>query len=117
MKEKVKDFSTQKAKNPAIMAAIAVVYFCLTLAGVTGLAYKIFNPEGWLSQLVSYVWDVQLHYSLMAIPVLIVAILLGVKLFTRVFDVRSSALGNWLTGGCMALGVYFIVRLIFYGSI
>ena len=104
-------------KNPRIQLLIAVVSFCLTLVGVAGLAYKIFNPEGWLVQALGYVWDLQLHYSLMAIPVLIAAIFLGIKFFTGFFDAKSSTLGNWLTGTCMALGVYFLVRLIFFGGV
>ena len=105
-------------KNPAIQVFIALVYFCLTLAGVIGLAYKIFNPEeGWVVQALGHVWDLQLHYSLMAIPVLIAAVVLGKMLFSGFFDRMSGTIGNWLTGAFMALGVYFIVRLIFYGSL
>ena len=104
-------------KNPRIQLLIAVVSFCLTLVGVAGLAYKIFNPEGWLVQALGYVWDLQLHYSLMAFPVLIAAIVLGKMLFSGFFDKMSGTIGNWLTGAFMALGVYFIVRLIFYGSL
>ena len=103
-------------KNPRIQLMIALVCFCLTLAGVAGLAYKIFRPEGWLVQGLGYVWDLQIHYSMMAIPVLIVAIVLGRKLFSGYF-VKSSTLGNWLTGAFMALGLYFLVRLIFFGGV
>ena len=104
-------------KNPRIQLVIALASFCLTLIGVTGLAYKIFRPEGWLVQAFGLVWELQLHYSLMALPVLIAAIVLGIKLFTGFFDAKSSTLGNWLTGAFMALGLFFIVRLIFYGSL
>jgi hypothetical protein len=96
---------------------IALASFCLTLTGVTGLAYKIFRPEGWLVQAFGHIWDLHLHYSLMAFPVLIAAIVLGIKLFTGFFDARISTFGNWLTGAFMALGLFFIVRLIFYGSV
>ena len=104
-------------KNTAIKLIVALGCFCLTLAGVAGLAYKIFSPEGWLVQALGYVWDLQLHYSLMAFPVLIAAIVLGKMLFSGFFDKMSGTIGNWLTGAFMALGVYFIVRLIFYGSL
>ncbi|HYA20940.1 MAG TPA: hypothetical protein VEG25_09890 [Burkholderiales bacterium] len=104
-------------KNPTVQVAIAVVYFCLTLAGVAGLAYKLFSPGGWVSQGLGYAWNLQLHYSLIALPVIVVAVLLGVKMFTGFFDAKSGRLGNWLTGACMLLGAYFIVRLIFYGSL
>lgn len=105
-------------KDPRIQLLIAVVSFCLTLTGVAGLAYKLFSPEGgWLVQALGYVWDLQLHYSLMAFPVLIAAIVLGIKLFTGFFDAKISTFGNWLTGAFMALGLFFIVRLIFYGSL
>ncbi|HUL41488.1 MAG TPA: hypothetical protein VLV32_06265 [Burkholderiales bacterium] len=103
-------------KNPAAQAVIAVVYFCLTIAGVAGLAYKLFMPGGWVSHALGYVWNLQLHYSLMLLPVLIVAIVLGVKIFTGVFDKKTSTFGNWLTGACMALGAYFITSLIIYGK-
>ena len=104
-------------KNTATKLIVALVCFSLTLAGVAGLAYKIFNPEGWLVQALGYVWDLQLHYSLMAFPVLIAAIVLGKMLFSGFFNKMSGSIGNWLTGAFMALGLYFIVRLIFYGSV
>ena len=104
-------------KNTAIKLIIALVCFGLTLAGVAGLAYKIFNPDGWLVQALGLVWDLQLHYSIMAIPVLIAAIVLGKMLFSGFFDKVSGTFGNWLTGAFMALGVYFIVKVIFYGGL
>lgn len=104
-------------KNTAIKLIVALVCFFLTLTGVGGLAYKIFNPEGWLVQVLGYVWALQLHYSLMAIPVLIAAILLGKMLFTGFFNKMSGSIGNWLTVAFMALGLFFVVRLIFYGSL
>ncbi|HEY6281892.1 MAG TPA: hypothetical protein VIW72_08920 [Burkholderiales bacterium] len=104
-------------KNPRIQLIIALASFCLTLTGVAGLAYKIFRPEGWLVQVFGHIWDLQLHYSLMAFPVLIAAIVLGIKLFSGFFDAKISTFGNWLTGAFMALGLLFIVRLIFYGGV
>ncbi len=108
----------QKIKNPAIQVAVALVCFSLTLVGVIGLAYKIFNPEeGWLVQAVGQVWDLSLHYSLMAIPVLIAVFVLGKMLSSGFFYKSSGTIGNWLTYAFMALGVYYTVRLIFYGSL
>ena len=104
-------------KNTTIKLIIALVCFGLTLAGVAGLAYKIFNPDGWLVQALGLVWDLQLHYSIMAIPVVIAAIVLGKMLFSGFFDKLSGTIANWLTGAFMALGVYFIVRVIFYGGL
>ncbi len=107
----------QKIKNPAIQVVIALVCFYLTLTGVVGLAYKIFNPEGWLVQALGQVWDLSLHYSLMAIPVLIAIIVLGKMLVSGFFYKSSGTIGDWLTYAFMALGLYYTVRLIFYGSV
>ncbi len=104
-------------KNTAIKLVVALVCFFLTLSGVAGLAYKIFNPDGWLVQALGLVWDLELHYSLMAVPVLIAAIVLGKMLLSGFFNNISGTIGNWLTGAFMALGVYFIVRLFFYGGV
>ena len=104
-------------KNPAIKVLVALACFGLTLTGVAGLAYKIFNPDGWLVQALGYVWDLELHFSIMAIPVLIAAIVLGKMVFSGFFVKTSGTIGNWLTGAFMALGLYYIVRLIFYGSL
>ena len=104
-------------KNTATKLIVALVCFSLTLAGVAGLAYKIFNPEGWLVQALGYVWDLQLHFSLMAIPVVIAVVVLSKMLFSGFFNQMSGTIGNWLTGAFMALGLYYIVRLIFYGSL
>ena len=94
----------------------AIVCFSLALAGVVGLAYKIFKPEGWLAQAVGKVWDLQLNYSIMTIPVLIGTFLLGKQLFSGVFD-KSGKFGNLITYACMALGLYFIVRVLFYDGV
>ena len=104
-------------KNTAIKLIIALACFGMTIAGVAGLAYKIFNPDGWLVQGLGLVWDLQLHYSLMAVPVLIAAIVLGKLLFSGFFNKLSGNFGNWLTGAFMALGMYFVVRVIFYGGL
>ena len=104
-------------KNTAIKLIVALVCFFLTLVGVAGLAYKVFNPDGWLVQVLGQVWNLQLHYSLMAVPVLIAAIVLGKMVFTGFFNKISGTFGNWLTGAFMALGLFFIVRLLFYGGL
>jgi hypothetical protein len=114
---KMKFPEIQKMKNPAIQVVVALVCFCLTLAGVVGLAYKIFSPEGWLVQALGQVWDLQIHYSVMAIPIAIAVIVLGKMLLSGFFNKMSGTIGNWLTSAFMALGLYFIVRLVFYGSI
>jgi hypothetical protein len=117
-KMKMKFPAPQKIKNPAIQVVVALVYFCLTLVGVTCLAYKIFNPEdGWLLQALGSVWDLSLHFSLMAIPVIIAVILLVKMIASGFFYKSSGSIGNWLTYTFLALGVYFVVRLIFYGSL
>ena len=104
-------------KNPAIKVLVALACFGLTLTGVAGLAYKIFNPDGWLVQALGYVWDLELHFSIMAIPVLIAAVVLGKLVFSGFFNKLSGKFGNWLTGAFMALGMYFVVRVIFYGGL
>ncbi|MGH8751837.1 MAG: hypothetical protein ACREUV_09050 [Burkholderiales bacterium] len=96
-----------------IKTITAVVCFILALAGVVGLAYRIFSPGGWLEQALGKVWDMQVNYSIMTIPVLIGAVVLGGYLFSDKFD-KGGKLGNFITYAFMALGLYFIARFLFF---
>lgn len=100
----------------AIKLIIAIASFGLALAGVVGLAYKIFKPEGWLAQLMSRVWDLQMNFSYLTIPVLIGVIALGSYLFSDIVQ-QKSKLGNVITYTFMALGLYFIVRVLFFHNV
>lgn len=103
--------------NQAVKLAIALAGFVLALAGVAGLAYQIFKPDGgWLVQMLGKVWDMQVNYSIMTIPVLIAVVILGNKLFSGFFD-KGGKLGNFITYAFMALGLYFIVKVLFFGGI
>lgn len=99
-----------------IKLTVALVCFILALAGVVGLAYKIFRPEGWLVQAVSRVWDLQINFSIMTIPVLIGVFLLGKALFSDLLE-KKSKFGNFMTYAFMALGLYFIVRVLFFDGV
>ncbi|HSS46062.1 MAG TPA: hypothetical protein VLL03_01430, partial [Burkholderiales bacterium] len=74
----------------------AIVCFSLALAGVVGLAYKIFKPEGWLAQAVAQVWDLQMNFSYLTIPVLLGVIALGSYLFSDIVQ-QKSKLGTVIT--------------------
>ena len=95
---------------------IAIASFGLALAGVVGLAYKIFKPEGWLAQLMSQVWDLQMNFSYLTIPVLIGVIVVGRYLFSGIIEEKSK-FGNVITYAFMALGLYFIVRVLFFDGV
>ena len=100
----------------AIKLTTALVYFSFALAGVVGLVYKIFKPEGWLAQVMARVWDLQINFSYLTIPVLIGVIVVGRYLFSGIIEEKSK-FGNVITYAFMALGLYFIVRVLFFDGV
>ncbi|MGH8744498.1 MAG: hypothetical protein ACREUY_09500 [Burkholderiales bacterium] len=100
----------------AIKLIIAIASFSLALAGVVGLAYKIFKPGGWLARVMSEVWDLQMNYSYLTIPVLLGVIALGSYLFSDIVQ-QKNKLGNFITYAFMALGLFFIVRVLFFHGV
>lgn len=96
----------QFKSSPKFLLSLASI--ALTLAGVAGLAYRIFSPGGWLTNAFGQIWTLEMHYLVMGLPVAIG----GVVLFKHVSaEARASdLLGTVLMYLLMAYGLYTIVE-------
>jgi hypothetical protein len=94
------------------VAAIALVG--LVVLGIGGMAYKLFKPEGWGSSLLGYLWDKSPGLVWLAgFSVAMVTLAGRHAVHTRA---RESS-GNLLTYVLVALGVFFLLKLLLTGSL
>lgn len=94
------------------------VVIALVLAGIGGLSFHLFREEGWVETILGNVWEIQVQYPLIAIPVTIGAIILG-KMWRDNRIARGSVgkLPDIVIYALMAAGVYFIGYFAINGSL
>ena len=88
----------------------------LLLLGIGGLVYKALGADGWLPGLLKSAWTSGPGYLASAI----VALVLGALWLKHVFYQSPKAInrtGDALVLGCLALGVFFALRLIVSGTL
>ena len=93
------------------------VTIVLVLAGIGGVAYNLFRDGGWLGLALGKVWEINLRYPVVAIPVTLAIVILG-KLWydhNRAKG-RTSKLPDVVIYVIMAGGLYFLWRMITTGS-
>ena len=106
MKKQVRPDST-------LATLIAVGEISLVLIGLTGLSVTVFRDQGWFQQLVN-----NLLYTpagLVSIP-FIVLIIYILNRWMIAPDGIATGRGNWPLYIMMAIGGYFLVRLLFKGT-
>ena len=92
--------------------------FSLMVLGIVGLATLIFSDEGWLVQLARKASNFDSFGSLMIIPLIIGAVFVLRIWFERTFGKSSAAvMGNIAMYAMMAVGLFFLVRLLTTGSL
>jgi|APLak6261703504_1056268.scaffolds.fasta_scaffold00269_9 hypothetical protein len=113
-KEKV---STEKPES--VLSVIkAGAQFVLMVFGIVGLAILIFSGDGLLVTLGGKLTQFDSFGSLMAIPLLIITIYIGRIWFEKAFGKSSSAAaGSFAMYLMMAVGAFFLYRLISTGSL
>jgi len=113
-KEKV---STEKPES--LLSVIkAGAQFVLMVLGIIGLAILIFSEDGLLVTLGGKLAQFDSFGSLMAIPLLIIAIYVGRVWFEKTFGKSSAAAaGSLAMYLMMAVGAFFLFRLLSTGSL
>jgi hypothetical protein len=94
------------------VAAIALVG--LIVLGIGGIIYRLFKPEGWGSSLLGYLWDKSPGLVWLA-GFSVAAITLAGRHAVRARAREGS--GNFLTYLLVAIGVFFLFRLLITGSL
>ena len=112
-KEKV---STEKPES--LLSVIkAGAQFVLMVFGIVGLAILIFSEDGLLVTLGGKLTQFDSFGSLMAIPLLIIAIYVARVWFERAFGKSSAAAaGSFAMYLMMAVGAFFLYRVISTGA-
>lgn len=95
--------------KPVVEFLESFVVFALVLAGIAGLSYSLLRENGWLGTALGNMWDIEIRYPMIAIPVTIAAVIMF-RLWSRnkVIHGRTSRLPNLLLYALMASGAYFI---------
>jgi len=94
------------------------VVIALILSGIGGFSYHLFKEDGWIEAVIGNVWEIQMQYPLIAIPLTIAAVILG-KMWRdrRITGGRVSKLPDAFIWALMAAGVYFIGYYAINGSL
>ena len=89
------------------------VTIALVLAGIGGVAYNLFKDDGWLGLALGKVWDANVRYPVIAIPVTIAVVFIG-KLWYDHSRAKghTSKLPDVLIYIIMAAGVFFIWQFV-----
>lgn len=90
----------------------------LVLAGIAGISYNLFRDEGWIEAALGNIWDFNVQYPLIAIPVTIAAIVMF-RLWSRdrVIHGKTSKLPNLMLYALVIAGAYYIGRYAITGSL
>ena len=90
----------------------------LVLAGIAGISYNLFRDEGWIEAALGNLWDFNIQYPLIAIPVTIGAVVMF-RLWSRdrVIHGKTSKLPNLVLYSLVIAGAYYVGRYAITGSL
>ncbi|HSI94801.1 MAG TPA: hypothetical protein VK938_01820 [Methylophilaceae bacterium] len=112
----VKEKPTQRPES-LISVLKAGAQFILMIMGIIGLAILIFSEDGWLATFVGKLTQIDSFGSLLIIPLAIIAIYVARVWFEKTFAKSSAAvIGNLAMYVMMAIGAFFLFRLLSTGS-
>ncbi len=92
----------------------SVISMGLMLVGIIGIAMEMFRDDGWLKTLLHKLF--QSTTNMMAIPVIILVLWLLNRLMTSPNKSETSKSGDLPMYAMMAVGAYYLFRLVTTGS-
>lgn len=106
MKESYKDI---------FQLALSLIYVIFVIAGISGISYSLFRPEGWVSSWLGSVWSMELHFLIMAIPIFVITIIVIKKWLNGIFaSNKGDTFVNILMGILLVAGIYFLGKYLFF---
>jgi membrane protein insertase Oxa1/YidC/SpoIIIJ len=87
----------------------------LALLGIIGIAFDFFRDNGWLQKMLNKILDSSL--GLTSIPLIIGALYLLNRWVSSSADGKATSRGDLLLYIMMAIGAFFLYRLITTGSL
>lgn len=103
-----------KEAKGIVQLLIDLVFFCLMILGVGGVMLKFLMPDGWIKTMMHEIWRFNPSYILVVAIFSLIAFLLG-KRWLDGFNTKAS-LGDLIMYVWMALGLYFVVKLLITGN-
>ncbi len=94
---------------------LSLIYVAFVIAGISGISYSLFRPEGWISNWLGSVWSMEMHFLVMAVPVFIISIVVVKKWLNGLFaSSKGDTLVNILMGILLLAGIYFSGKYFFF---
>jgi hypothetical protein len=94
---------------------LSLIYVAFVIAGISGISYSLFRPEGWVSNWLGSVWSMEMHFLVMAVPVFIISIVVVKKWLNGLFaSSKGDTLVNILMGILLLSGIYFSGKYFFF---
>ncbi len=94
---------------------LSLIYVAFVIAGISGISYSLFRPEGWVSNWLGSVWSMEMHFLVMAVPVFIISIVVVKKWLNGLFaSSKGDTLVNILMGILLLTGIYFSGKYFFF---
>ncbi|MCK5435155.1 MAG: hypothetical protein V3V68_00245 [Nitrosomonadaceae bacterium] len=94
---------------------LSLIYVAFVIAGISGISYSLFRPEGWVSNWLGSVWSMEMHFLVMAVPVFIISIVVVKKWLNGLFaSSKGDTLVNILMGILLLAGIYFSGKYFFF---
>ena len=94
---------------------LSLIYVAFVIAGISGISYSLFRPEGWISNWLGRVWSMEMHFLVMAVPVFIISIVVVKKWLNGLFaSSKGDTLVNILMGILLLSGIYFSGKYFFF---
>jgi len=101
--------------NESFQFILSLVYVAFVIAGISGISYSLFRPEGWVSNWLGSVWSMEMHFLVMAIPVFVISIVIVKKWLKGLFaSSKGNTLVNILMGILLLTGIYFSWKFFFF---
>lgn len=90
----------------------------LVLAGIAGISFNLFRDDGWIEAALGNIFDLNVQYPLIAIPVTIGAIVMF-RLWSRdrVIHGKTSRLPNLILYSLVIAGAYFVGHYAITGTL
>ena len=94
---------------------LSLIYVAFVIAGISGISYSLFRPEGWVSNWLGSVWSMEMHFLVMAVPIFIISIVVVKKWLNGLFaSSKGDTLVNILMGILLLAGIYFSGKYFFF---
>ena len=105
----------KESYKESFQLVLSCIYVVFVIAGISGISYSLFRPEGWVSTWLGSVWSMEIHLLIMAIPVLIISIVIIKKWLNGLFaSSKGDKFVNVLMGILLLAGIYFSGKYLFF---